>query len=287
MKKRFSVIITAHNIQSYIARAVNSVLHQTYSNFEIIVVDDCSEDETVNEVNKIKDRRIKLLSTDKNSGTAAGPRNLALDNAVGEYIIFLDGDDELFDENVLLKISNLIGFQAPDIVFLGYQDAGNGDKYRLSNAQNSTKDARILCDVSFSVSSKVWSRNFIEENQLRFVEGLYYEDMLFSIKSNIISQNTIHGEFPIFRYHRNRPNSIMTTASIKKCFDLYRVMAEITDLYDETPDEYKKQLLSFIKNENESIPRRMANNIYAYETGKDPGVMPKREYQFTNFFENN
>lgn len=287
MKKvRFSIIVTAYNIENYIQRALDSVLQQEFDDFQLIVVDDCSTDNTLRVISNYKDERIIVLCTQMNSGTAAKPRNIAMERAKGEYIIFLDGDDELYDSNVLRRIDSLIGTASPDIVFLGYQDAGNGNRYRLSNSDNSTKEARLCCDVSFSVSSKIWRRDFLEENNLRFIEKIYYEDQLFSMKGTVFSQNTIYGEFPVFRYYRNRPDSVMTTPSIKKCSDIYRVMAEITDLYRDTPDEYKKSLLSFIKNENDSIPLRIANNLMAMENGKTAAVMPKREYEYVDFFDN-
>ena len=59
--------------------------------------------------------------------------------------------------------------------------------YRISNKDNSTREARLICDESFSVSSKVWNVKFLRDNKLRFVEGMYYEDELFSIKTNIIA----------------------------------------------------------------------------------------------------
>ncbi len=283
-KNRFSIIVTAYNIENYVERALKSILQQEFKDYQLIVVDDCSTDNTLININKYNDERITVLSTPVNSGTAAKPRNIALNRASGEYIIFLDGDDELYDKDVLWKIDDLIGESSPDIVFLGYQDAGNGDRYRLSNSENSTKEARLCCDVSFSVSSKVWRRSFLEENNMSFKEGMYYEDQLFSMTGTVFSQNTIYGEFPVFRYYRNRPESIMTTPSVKKCSDIYRVMAEVTDLYQDTPDEYKSCLLSFIKNENESIPVRIANNLYALEKGETPTVMPKREYEYVDFF---
>ena len=280
---RFTVIVTSFNIENYIERAIDSVLNQKFENFQLIIADDCSTDKTMDKIRQYKDERISVYKTKTNSGTASGPRNLALKYAKGEYIIFLDGDDEMYSSNTLMLIDGIIAENKPDIVFLGYQDVGNGDKYRLSTEEYSTKAARLMCDVSFSVSSKCWNRKFLENNDIKFVEGMYYEDQVFSLKATVLSNETIFGEFPIFKYYRNRKDSVMTTPSIKKCSDLYRVMAEITDLYEITPDEYKKYLLSFIKNENDSIPTRIAVNISALEGKEDVVVLPKRNYPYVDF----
>ena len=72
----------------------------------------------------------------------------------------------------------------------------------------------------------------------------------------------------------------MTKPTIKKCSDWYRMLAEVTDLYEITPDEDKKYLLSFIKNENDSIPLRIENILDALRENRITKVLPKRNYKF-------
>lgn len=283
-KLRFTVAISAYNIEDYIGRAIKSVLEQEFDNYEIIIVDDCSTDNTVKEIEKYKDIKITTYQTKANTGTAGGTRNIAIDKARGEYIIFLDGDDVLYSNQTLKNIDNVIQKETPDIVFFGFQDVGNGNKIRTSNKSNSTKEARLICDVSFSVSSRCWRREFIEKNNMKFIEGMYYEDEIFCIKGNILAQKTMYGEFQIFKYYRNRKGSVTSTPSLKKCSDWYRMLAEVTDLYEITPDEYKSYLLSFIKNENESIPKRIAAILEAMKTGERIKSLPKREYQYKDFW---
>lgn len=82
---------------------------------------------------------MKFFSTEKNSGTAAASRNIAIENASGEYIIFLDGDDTLYDNKTLLKIDKELGNDNPDIMYLGFEDVGQGNKERISTKENSSK----------------------------------------------------------------------------------------------------------------------------------------------------
>lgn len=282
---RFTIIITTYNVENYIIRAIKSVLGQDFDDYELIIADDCSTDNTVKMINKYKDKKIKFVKTRKNTGTAGGPRNIGLDNARGEYVLFLDGDDTFYDNSVLKSIDKIIGTDNPDIVYLGFQDVGEGDKERISTAENSTKKARLMCDVSFSVSSKCWNRKFLNKNNMRFVEGMYYEDELFCIKGNILAETTKNDEMKIFKYYRNREGSVMSTPSIKKCSDWYRVLAEVTDLYNITPEEYKPYLLSFIKNENEIIPKKIAIILKAMEGRGTIKISPKRNYEYREFFD--
>lgn len=89
--KELTVIIPLYNKDKYIARAVNSVLNQSYTNFELIVIDDGSTDNGANEVQKFKDDRIKLIHQNNQGASAA--RNRGIDEAKGELVAFLDADD--------------------------------------------------------------------------------------------------------------------------------------------------------------------------------------------------
>lgn len=101
---KVSVIVPTYNCSKYIEQTLRSVLLQTLQNFEIIVVDDCSTDDTVNIVKSINDQRIKLFINGKNMG-AAYSRNVALRHSNGEYIAFLDGDDMWFSNKLEKQIS--------------------------------------------------------------------------------------------------------------------------------------------------------------------------------------
>ena len=280
-KLRFTVAISAYNIENYVKRAIDSVLNQTFKNYELLVIDDCSTDSTMEVIKQVVGQNAKILQTKKNSGTAAASRNIAIENAQGEYLLFLDGDDELYSNETLKEIDEHIKENKYDIIYLGYENVGHTENYyRISNKENSTREARLICDESFSVSSKVWNVEFLRNNNIRFKEGMYYEDELFSIKSNILSKVTTYGEFPIFKYHRNREGSVMTKPTVKKCSDWYRMVAEVTDLYEITPEEDRKYLLSFLKNESDSIPLRVENIIEALRENRKTKVLPKRNYKF-------
>ena len=275
-KVRFTVAISAYNIENYVKRAIDSVLNQTFKNYELLVIDDCSTDSTVEVIKQVVGQNAKILQTKKNSGTAAASRNIAIENAQGEYLLFLDGDDELYSNETLKEIDEHIKENKYDIIYFGYENVGHTENYyRIS-----TKEARLICDESFSVSSKVWNVEFLRNNNIRFKEGMYYEDELFSIKSNILSKVTTYGEFAIFKYHRNREGSVMTKPTVKKCSDWYRMVAEVTDLYEITPEEDRKYLLSFLKNESDSIPLRVENIIEALRENRKTKVLPKRNYKF-------
>lgn len=90
--EKVSVIIPMYNSSKYIVECVNSVINQTYKKLEIILVDDKSNDSTLKKVNRIKDKRIKIIKLKKNVG-AAEARNKGIEASTGDYICFLDSDD--------------------------------------------------------------------------------------------------------------------------------------------------------------------------------------------------
>lgn len=96
-----SIVMPSYNTAGFIEQTINSVIKQTYDNWELIIVDDCSTDNTDAVVQKINDRRIKYIKNDKNSGAAIS-RNRALREAQGRWIAFLDSDD-LWEPDKLQK----------------------------------------------------------------------------------------------------------------------------------------------------------------------------------------
>lgn len=90
--KKISVIIPLYNEEKYIKECINSVINQTYKNIEIIVVDDKSTDNSLNELKSIKDKRIKIIELKENKGVS-NARNIGIKEAKGDYICFLDSDD--------------------------------------------------------------------------------------------------------------------------------------------------------------------------------------------------
>lgn len=101
MNNLVSIIMPSYNTAQYIGESISSVFNQTYSNWELIIVDDCSTDNTDDIIPAIKDKRIRYLKNEKNSGAAVS-RNRALREAKGKWIAFLDSDD-LWDKDKLEK----------------------------------------------------------------------------------------------------------------------------------------------------------------------------------------
>ena len=127
IKPSISIISPCYNSQIYLDKMISSIVSQTFSSWELIVVDDCSTDKSINVIKKFlkKDTRIKFFKLDKNMG-AAYARNKAISLAVGRYITFLDSDD-YWEENFLKysieKVKNY------PFIYSGYNRVNKNGKY--------------------------------------------------------------------------------------------------------------------------------------------------------------
>lgn len=278
---KFSIIICVYNLENFVSRAIDSVLNQNFKDFEIVIFNDASTDNTLEILNKYDSlhSNITVINNEKNVGLGSG-RNIALTHCTGDYVLYLDGDDYLYDNSTLSKINEVISESNPDIAYFGMQYVGGSNKAYLSTQENSTKKARITCDINFGVTSKCWKRKFLVDNQIKFVENMYYEDMVFSLTAVIKAETLAYGDFPIYNYVRNRKGSIMSTPNIRRCSDMYRMLSYVMDLYPDTPDEYKPYLLSFIKNETMSIPNKVSIILKSLKDNTMNPVFKKRNYTF-------
>lgn len=118
--ERVSVIIPTYNRENTIKRSIKSVLEQSYSNIELIVVDDASKDDTMQIVESIEDPRIIYIKLDKNVG-AAGARNAGVKNSASEYIAFNDSDDEWLNDKLLKQMDYMIKNPDIDLVYCGME----------------------------------------------------------------------------------------------------------------------------------------------------------------------
>lgn len=119
MEPLVSIVTPVYNAQNYLEETILSVINQTYSNWELLLIDDCSTDNSYEIIEKYlkKDKRIRYLKNDKNSGPAI-TRNKGIKEAKGEYIAFLDSDD-LWYEN---KLEKQIGFMLANNIIMSHGD---------------------------------------------------------------------------------------------------------------------------------------------------------------------
>ena len=118
---KVTVVITTHNRADLLPRAVESVLAQTYTDYEIIIVDDCSSDDTQEVIAGLDDPRIRSFRHERNRGVSAA-RNTAIFNARGEYVALLDDDDEWLPMNLELRVRRFDSASSKVGLVYGWRD---------------------------------------------------------------------------------------------------------------------------------------------------------------------
>lgn len=134
-KELVSVIMPLHNDERYLHDSVQSVLSQSYTNWELLIVDDCSTDDSPQIVDDYckKDSRIRRFKTDTPSGSPTLPRNIGIQNANGRYIAFLDSDDQWLPSKLENQVMLFNSNDDAIMVFSNYKKMSeDGEKHRLS-----------------------------------------------------------------------------------------------------------------------------------------------------------
>lgn len=255
---KFSVIMPAYNAEDSIEESINSVLNQTYSNVELIIIDDCSTDNTYNIVKKYSN--VKLLQTPVNSRQGAA-RNIGLDNCSGDYILFLDADDIYFDNQVLEKLSNIIlSKEYPDIVYCGMQITGRRELTIMPDENNISKAYRLGQNKWMNVTSLCIKNTLIQENSIRFPENIRYEDVLFAFIA-IEKANTFSYTDFITYVYINKDNTTTTKYTYAQSLDTVRMIEELTKLKDSISEENLPFLKQRIIEQTERLQERLKRVI--------------------------
>ena len=140
---RFSIVVTAYNVEKYIAECVESLKRQTLSDFECIVIDDASTDETARVIAESidGDSRFKAITLSQNSGPSVG-RNTGMAQAMGDFILFLDGDD-FYSDNALERLDDEITANNLDMLYFAAQSFYASRKLRRTHYENQEVRASV------------------------------------------------------------------------------------------------------------------------------------------------
>lgn len=224
-----SVVMPAYNAMNFIADAVNSVLKQSLCNLELIVVDDCSTDDTWNIISKIAevDSRLKIIKLDDNSGSAKYPREVAVNMASADWICWVDADDIIpydYLEKLLLRQQNTDA----DIVcsqMIAFQNNINNVRYTLPDISLNNGDDILSGRVAVMKTIGSWSLNangFLVRKSLWSGTSLFLnrdanwmdaDDV--STREMILSANKVAFSDAVY-YYRIHSEAITKKLSVKK-----------------------------------------------------------------------
>ncbi|AMJ88211.1 alginate lyase family protein [Alteromonas sp. Mac1] len=224
-KPKLSIIVPVYNSGEYLEKCINSILKQTFTDFELIIVNDGSTDDSASIIDKarIKDNRIKVITNIKPSGNPGSPRNQALEIAKGAYIGFVDSDDWIDADYYEILMTNAISRNA-DIVFCSgfVNEIGDEQQLREYSENCLEKPGEILNKYheSFMIWDKVFSSRIIRSFNLRLGETKAAVDVPFIIQSYYYAHRT-HICKGYNGYHYRRESSSSVTVNYRKSSDCH------------------------------------------------------------------
>jgi len=224
-----SIVVPAYNVSNFIKKTINSVISQSDTSFEVIIVDDGSIDNTYEVVQELlllhKPQRFKLIK--KENGGVSSARNKGIDEANGSYVLFLDGDDYISDDLIkyLVPICNE---NEPDIVCWGY-DIVNEDsailsryeekyfyQYKEMTGEEALKNIILTRRMHIWTGSALYKKEFLDRENLRFTEGCSSgEDQEFILKCLSLSSKVIFIPKTL-TYYVQRENSLTNVYNINR-----------------------------------------------------------------------
>ncbi|MEV0252663.1 glycosyltransferase family 2 protein [Streptomyces sp. NPDC050732] len=205
-----TVTVIVYNDAERLPRAVASLRRQTHANIEIVISDDHSTDDTPEVARRLaaEDDRITYLRLPENSGGCSAPRNRALDIARAPFLMFLDSDDELPERAVELLLA---AHRDREVDFV----MGAVERVRVDTGRTSTWMAHLVAErrtvegieaepalfFEHLSTSKMYRREFLDRNGLRFPEGIHYEDQLFSAQAYCLAKSFTVIPDPVYRWY--------------------------------------------------------------------------------------
>lgn len=242
----FSIIVPVFNTEKYLRQCLDSVLAQTYPDYECIMVNDGSTDNSVEIAQEYCsiDNRFKLIQ--KDNGGASAARNKGIMAAKGEYLFFLDSDD--FVLPYALEDLHKLTKNKPDIVACesyGYNEAEKSlfeRKYTLPSPQipaaQAFSELKILCAPWEFVVNK----NFLLSRHILFEEGICHEDELWVPIVFLLAQTRANNAHPFYCNRCDTINSVTQRKDIKKLFDRNFVIDKLLKFGYEQEDQVQTVL---------------------------------------------
>lgn len=275
-----SIIIPVYQVSDYIERCLESVISQTYSNIECILVNDATKDDSIDKCEKLIAEyegsiHFSIINHQRNRGLSAA-RNTGIDASTGDYLYFLDSDDYIAPNCIEIMVSIVKEDDSIEMVQGNYLKI-NGDDEVLGKSENvliSTNDKareyflnkRIINEL---VWNKLLKRSFIVDNALYNKEGIVHEDLLWMSHFIKFLKNAVLFK-DVTYYYWIRPGSIVTGSTQKKLGDDY------VEVYNEILDNLT------IGKEREELMGYLYNFSYQIVTYKK--AIPELKYVYDRYY---
>ncbi|MEU2302752.1 CDP-glycerol glycerophosphotransferase family protein [Streptomyces antibioticus] len=242
---RFSIIVPCFKVQGFLRECLDSLLDQSYRDFEVIAVDDRSPDGcgAILDEFAARDERVRVLHLPENVGLGRA-RNAGMPHATGDYLFFLDSDDTLTPGALRAIADRLAEAGDPDVLVFDYARTywwGGTRRNALAHLLTdvgadpfTAAEHPEILDLLMVVWNKVYRRDFVEENGFAFPPG-YYEDTPWTFPVMLSARRIATLDRICLNYRQRRQGNILSTTS-RKHFDIHDQYARVFAFVDDRPE---------------------------------------------------
>ena len=237
---KISVIVPVYNVENYVERCIDSILDQTYKNFELIIIDDGSTDGSGSIVDRYVDTDPRVTVIHVQNKGAAAARNLGINKAQGEYISFVDSDDWI--ENTFLdRLSQLIEKNDADIAWCGYTKVSDSEKHGPDQksedliVENGIDAIDNLYGKGYLNYVVVWNKIYKSSlfEDIRFVEGMIYEDEIIVADLYFKASKVVGTPVSMYNYRVDNEKSVMSQKYSLKRLEILKALEIRMSRYSE------------------------------------------------------
>lgn len=250
-----SIIIPVYKVEPYLRRCLDSVVSQTYTNLEIILVDDGSPDDCPQICDEYAKKDTRIIVLHKENGGLSEARNAGIDRSTGEYIFFLDGDDSIEIDSIESMISSILKYPNVDIAVGEMQSFPKTSLYEnkrikkinflKNNLDIRLNFFRVSNRIPVNACNKLIRKNFILNNNLFFKPKLIHEDELWMFHAALKAESMSFIHKTTYNRFIN-PNSITTSTNIQKKTKAWSII--LKEMLENISSPASKQQLIYILN---------------------------------------
>lgn len=256
---QLSIIIPVYNVEKYLCSCLESMFRQNLNDncFEVIIVNDGSKDSSIETIRDIIDAHPNVFVIEQSNQGVSVARNNGLSAAKGDYVFFMDSDDLLIDNSFSDILDDAVQYQ-PDILIADFVKMTDNDINNGLRPSSTTYTSTVIPEGRAAIEylnprecfvwRALYKRSFLNEYSLRFLPGIYFEDILFTIECYLRCRKCIRANH-LFYIYRQHPNSIVSAINKQKILDLNTVIGRLWNMrhWNMSPVE-RQRLLKLVFN---------------------------------------
>lgn len=251
-----SIITPVYNVEKCIEKTINSVINQSYKNFELLLIDDGSKDRSVEIAKKLLEKSdVNYRIITKENGGVSSARNRGITEANGKYVCFLDSDDYIDKDYVKLMYDKASTYNC-DLVFCDYIQVDSNDNVLVASTTRFLDDfidgreaalKQLSCDITIGMGSALYRTSIIKENNILFDSNRKYaEDVVFTVKA-LLNMDKIISVNKALMFYVRWESSVTNLISLKHldCYYSFADLLEYIKSNEKGFEEIEKFLIEY------------------------------------------